>query len=204
MDQFEFFFTFYSLLLGLAAVEVLGGFAGFVRARALRRIEIRTVLLALLIFIQICATWIDAWQALRGVTIDLAGLWAPILCATCYYLAATVVFPSDPHALEHLGDYFDERRRFVMAMLIAADLLATWILQSIFIVGFNERPAVFWLWYVPYNLASKSTMIALLFARGRRTQIALLVASNLLFVIPYWFSGWLSHWVDRSFGPLFG
>ena len=86
MDRFSFFFAFYGLILGLAVTELLGGFARLVRARALRKLEPQTALLALLIFIVICATWIDAWNSLtKTITLDFAGLWAPILLATFYY-----------------------------------------------------------------------------------------------------------------------
>ena len=96
VDRFSFFFAFYGLILGLAVTELLGGFAAMVRARALRRLEPETALLALLTFIAICATWIDAWDSLQAITLDFAGLWAPILLATLYYLAAAVIFPAIP------------------------------------------------------------------------------------------------------------
>ena len=79
--------------------ELLGGFAGIVRARALDRLEPQTVLLALLTFVIICATWIDAWATERNVTLNFAGLWAPILIGTTYYLAAAVIFPRRRRAM---------------------------------------------------------------------------------------------------------
>lgn len=114
MDRFNFIFAFYGLILGLGATEVLSGFAGFVRDRAVRKLDAQTALLAAFTFVAICATWLDAWDSLRDVPIGFTGLWAPILTATCYYLAATVVFPRDAEGLADLAAYYAQRKRFVL------------------------------------------------------------------------------------------
>lgn len=85
--------------------ELLGGFAGMVRAKALKHLEPQTALLALVTFVIICATWIDAWATERTVTLDLAGLWAPMLIGTCYYLAAAVIFARGGESYEGLRAY---------------------------------------------------------------------------------------------------
>jgi hypothetical protein len=46
MDSFSYFITFYSLILGLALTELLGGFAHMVRAKALKKLEPQTALRA--------------------------------------------------------------------------------------------------------------------------------------------------------------
>src|SRR5690242_16062287 len=93
MDRFSYFITFYSLILGLGLTELLGGFAHMVRARALKKLEPQTALLAFFILVDICSTWVDSWLSLKDVTVDFAGLWAPVLIAICFYLAAATVFP---------------------------------------------------------------------------------------------------------------
>ena len=180
--------------------ELLGGFAGMVRAKALRQLEPQTALLALLTFILICATWIDAWDSLKTITLDFSGLWAPILLATFYYLAAAVVFPHDPREYPRLATYFAERKRFTIGMLLAAELLVTFSYRGVFIDWFVHRPAVFWLWEVPYNLAIKGSFVALLFVRGRRANIALLAALILLFMVPYWENGAIAAAIARHYG----
>jgi hypothetical protein len=199
LDRFSFFFAFYGLILGLAATELLSGFAGFVRARALKSIEAQTALLGLFTFLAICATWIDAWDSLQGVSLDFAGLWAPILIATCYYLAATVIFPRDPAEFGRLALYFAERKQFVVAMLLAAEVLVSATFLGVFARELQQRPAVFWLYDLPYNLTIKASFVALLFVRARRANIVLLVFLILLFLIPYWEHGTLSGWIHRHF-----
>jgi hypothetical protein len=62
----------------------------------------------------------------------------------------------------------------------------------VFTTDLAERPAVFWLWRLPYNLSIKVAFIALLVAHGRRANIALLVLLILLFTIPYWEGGMIA------------
>ena len=102
MDRFAFFFAFYGLILGLGVAELLSGFAGIVRAHALKKLEAQTALVALLTFVLIVATWVDTWTMDRSITLDFADLLSPILLATFYYLAAAVIFPRDPGQFPHL------------------------------------------------------------------------------------------------------
>jgi hypothetical protein len=199
MDRFSFFFAFYGLILGLAVAELLSGFAGLVRARALRRVEAQTALLGLVTFIAICATWIDAWTAFRTVPLNFSGLWAPILIATFYFLAATVVFPREAAEYDRLALYFAERKRFVGAMLLAAELLVLLTSWDSLMQTLHARPAVFWLWYVPLNVLLKGSMVAFLFIRSRRANLVLLILMILLFLIPYWENGAIGDWIHQHF-----
>jgi hypothetical protein len=200
MDRFSFFFAFYGLILGLAVAELLGGFARMVRAKALRQLEWQTALLALLTFIVICATWIDAWNTMGKITLDFEALWAPILLATFYFLGAAVVFPSDPAQFGELAAYYADRKRFVVAMLLAAELLVTFTFRTIIVEMIQNKPAVFWLWFLPYNLAIKGSYVALLFVRSRRANVAVLAILILLFMIPYWENNAIAAAIARRYG----
>ena len=189
MDQFSFFFAFYGLILGLAVAELLGGFAGMVRAHALKKVEAQTALAALLTFVLIVATWVDTFSMDRTITLSFSDLWPPILLGTFYYLAAAVVFPRDPGQYPHLGTYFDERRRFIIGMLFAAELVDFYANRFWLIDRYYHKVAAFWAWTVPYNIAIKGCFLALLLVRGRRITIALLIAQILLFLVPYWHAG---------------
>lgn len=186
MDKFSFFFAFYGLILGLAVTELLSGFAGMIRARALKQLELQTGLLALLTFILICATWIDAWSTEQTVSLDFRGLWAPILIGTFYYLAAAIVFPRDGERYDDLATYYAERKRFVVGLLIVAELLNAYTYRNVYLDFFEHRPAVFWLWNVPYKLAILGCFSGLWIARTRRANAVLLIALLMLFSVPYW------------------
>lgn len=189
MDRFSFFFAFYGLILGLAVAELLSGFAGMVRHRALGKIEAQTALLALFTFISICVTWIDAWNELRSITLDFAGLWAPILLATAYYLAAAVIFPHEPDQYANLGAYYAGRKTFVIGAIWAAVLLEVVASSSWFETIFRSDPGFFWYFLVPYNFAMNACFLALLLVRARRANIVLLAVQTLLLLVPYWQAG---------------
>jgi hypothetical protein len=200
MDSFSYFIAFYSLILGLGLTELLGGFAHMVRAKALKKLEPQTALLAVFILVDICSTWVDSWLSLKHVTVDFAGLWAPVLLAICFYLAAATVFPHDEADHERLADYYRERKRFIVGLLFAAELLIHVTYLSVLEDRLAHQPAVFWLWNIPYNLAIEASMIALLFVRSRRANIAFLVALILLLTIPYWDQDAIPHALAREYG----
>jgi cellulose synthase/poly-beta-1,6-N-acetylglucosamine synthase-like glycosyltransferase len=186
LDAFSYFITFYSLILGLALTELLGGFAHMVRAKALKKLEPQTALLALFILVDICSTWVDTWISLKHVSVDMASLWAPVLITICFYLAASTVFPHDEADHERLADYYRERKRFVVGLLFAVEMLIHITYLPIFEERIAHQPELFWLWTVPYNLAIEAVMVALMFVRSRRANVALLVVLLLLIVVPYW------------------
>lgn len=200
MDSFSYFIAFYSLILGLALTELLGGFAHMVRAKALRKLEPQTALLALFILIDICSTWVDSWLSLKDVTVNFAGLWAPVLLAICFYLAAATVFPHDEADHERLADYYRERKRFIVGLLFAAEMLIHVTYLHVFEDRIAHHPAIFWLWTIPYNLAIEATMIALLFVRSRRANIVLLILLLLLIAVPYWDEGSIPNAIARHYG----
>jgi len=200
LDAFSYFITFYSLILGLALTELLGGFAHMVRAKALRKLEPQTALLALFILVDICSTWVDTWISLKHVSVDMASLWAPVLITICLYLAASVVFPHDDADHERLADYYRERKRFVVGLLLAVEMLIHVTYWPIFELRIAHQPELFWLWTVPYNLAIEASMVALMFVRSRRANLALLILLLLLIIVPYWGQGSIQNALAHQYG----
>jgi hypothetical protein len=171
-----------------------------VRAHAVKKLEAQTALTALLTFVLIVATWVDTFTMSRSITLDFSNLWSPILLATFYYLAAAVIFPREREQFAHLHLYFAARKRFVIGMLFAAELVdlftnARWMADNL-----HHDPARFWGWIVPYNIAIKGIFLALFLVRGRRATIALLVAQILIFMVPYWDAGAVDRWTERMLG----
>ena len=200
MDSFSYFITFYSLILGLGLTELLGGFAHMVRARALKKLEPQTALLALFILVDICSTWVDGWLSLKHVTVDFAGLWAPVLLAICFYLAAATVFPHDDADHERLADYYRERKRFVVGLLFAGEMLIHVTYLPIMEDRIVHQPELFWMWTVPYDLVIEATMVAIMVVRSRKANIVLLVVLLLLIMIPYWDQGSIQNAMTRRYG----
>jgi len=171
-----------------------------VRAHALKKLEAQTALTALLTFVLIVATWVDTWTMDRSITLNFGDLWPPILLATFYYLAAAVIFPRDPRQFSHLRAYFAARRKFIIGMLFAAELVDFYANRAFLIDRYYHQPAYFWGWNVPYNIAIKGVFLALFLVRNRRSTIVLLVVQLLLFLIPYWQQGAIDRLSMRLFG----
>jgi len=199
MDRFAFFFAFYGLILGLAVAELLGGFAGMVRAHALKKLEAQTALLAVLTFVLVVATWVDTFTMSRSITLNFSDLWAPILLATFYYLAAAVIFPREAGQYAHLHAYFVARKRFVVGLLFAAEMIDHVTNFGWTVDNYRHDPAKFWGWIIPYNLAIDGCILALLLVRDRRANVIFLTALILLFLVPYWNQAAVDPVVERLF-----
>jgi len=150
----------------------------------MRKLGWQTGLLALFVLLVIIATWIDAWESLRGVSLDLAGLWAPVLIAILYYLASTIVFPEHPAQWPSLDDYF--AKRVVAVLLLAGEFAVNYTYWPHIQVEAARDSALLWDWFIPYNVGIKLVFIALIFVRGKRLNIAALAALILIFLLPYW------------------
>lgn len=186
MDQFSFFFGFYALFLGLAVTELLASFAGMVRERMERQIDIRLALLGIYIFMAICATWIDAWSSLKDVTLDFQGLWRPILIATSYYLAGTVALPRDAADYPRTAEYYEQRKYFIVGMLLTADLLVNSTLIPLFIEDYQYDPKMFWLDDLPLNVILFGCYAGILLSRRKWVNIALILLLIALILHGYW------------------
>jgi len=76
----------------------------------------------------------------------------------------------------------------------------TYSYRGVLMDWYVQRPAVFWLWTIPYNLAIEGAMIALLFVRSPRANMGLLAALILLLTIPYWVHGAIETLISRAYG----
>jgi hypothetical protein len=187
MSKFEFFFAFYGLILGLAVAELLQGVGSVVRDRQIHRIGAQTALLVAFVLFLCVATWLDAWVQFPVVDLSFQGLAGPLVAAFCYYLAAVSVFPRNLEEWESLDQYFEQRKRFVVGLLLVAELVVDVVLAWLNRVDdFTRYPHYFWVWIVPYHLIIFGGFAFLFFARGKRANIAALVLMIAVFVIPYW------------------
>ena len=202
MDKFGLFFAFYSLILGLAITEVLGGFGQFVRSHSVQKLGAQTTLRAIYTFMAIAATWIDAFYSLRTVNLDVRSLWAPILTSTAYYLAAVVVFPSRSADFERLDDYFAEHKKLIIGLLFAAELLVTSTFLPLMEQGYRNRDAAFLLYYLPFNVVQKSCYVGAFLAKSKRANVVWLSILIALLLFNYWDNGAIPQMLEQEYGRL--
>ena len=126
MTEFEFVFLLYALLLGLSLIELL---AGMGRALELKfasdaggqsfKIGWLTPALAVFVMLDLLSFWIFAWRVRDLMTVSALSLLAVMMFASSYYLAARLVFPSEPDRFADLDTHYQRVKGVVMAILIA-------------------------------------------------------------------------------------
>ncbi|MDP1913420.1 hypothetical protein [Brevundimonas sp.] len=124
MSDFEFFFSFYGLLLGLSVAEVAQGFSRTLRSRRRLRIGWLTPLLGVVVMLDISSFWVLAWLNFRDFQINELALFFGLGIALAYYLAASVVFPADLGEWTDLDDYYDGHKRWVVGGMVVANVIA--------------------------------------------------------------------------------
>jgi hypothetical protein len=123
MDPFEFFFSFYGLLLGFSVAELVGGFARLLHERKAVRFGVLTPMLALFVAIDIASFWNQAWVIFRPAPFNYALLILGLGVASIFYVAATQVFPRDYKEGDSLDEHFWASRRLVLLSVMSANLV---------------------------------------------------------------------------------
>jgi hypothetical protein len=166
--SFEFFFSFYGLLLGLSVAEVARGLANALGVRERIQIGWLTPMLAGFVLLDIASFWLFAWGGRALVTIGWTSLFVGLVIAVTYYLAAALVFPNDLSQWASLDEHYWRRKRLVVAGLmlpnaIVFGLAVAFISAPIDHFRFWFDQSVYW-----------GALVALLFTRDRRADLVLL------------------------------
>ena len=187
MSAFEFYFSFYGLLLGLSAAEVTNGLANAIGSRRSVAIGWLTPLLAFFFLTDIVSFWIFAWGARELIDIDWSPLFLGLAIAVTYYLAAALVFPRQVSEWPSLDEYYWKHKRLVIGGVALANAVVVGL--GIIFISFPFRDPMFWFWQVIYW----GPVLGLLLSKDRAVDLGLLVTGIL---------GYLAHAVvpNSSFG----
>ena len=142
---------------------------------------------------------LTAFQTLRSIQLDVESLWAPILTATSYYLAATVVFPTSATDLDHLDDYFAERKRFAIGFLFVCEMLGHLYFQEHHLRGCGPASAGISIFSCPFTSFSRDLSIALFFSKSKRANIFWLSVLILLLLFVYWDHGTIAQMINKAY-----
>jgi hypothetical protein len=178
MSQFEFFMTFYSLLVGLGVAELLLGFMNLLRHRQRPKLGLLTPLLGALVLLQMMALFIDAWTSLQAVQITMAGLVVPTLIGIAAFAACVLVVPREIEEWPDLDAYFYRNRRIVLGLLVAVNVL-------IIVHESAKIDARVLLPYVMVNVLGFSLLGASILLRHRIAVAASLIGLIALYVSVY-------------------
>jgi len=127
MSGFEFIFSLFGLILGLALAEGLGGLARALKASHRVRIGWPTALLGLFVSCDVVTFWMYGWAVRDLLPLSWPVLFGGFVVTALYFVAASLVFPDDPEGWDDLNAHFDKHRRQVIGgvFLCNVALLAT-------------------------------------------------------------------------------
>ena len=167
MSAFEFFFSFYGLLLGLSVAELVGGFSRVLHERQRVRFGWLTPLLALFVAMDVATFWSQAWVIFRGAPFNLALLFIGLVVAATFYIAASVTFPRvTAEGVEDridLDDHFWAHRRLIFTCILAANVIVGALFVALMQVdaGFASLSgARLWIGFAVFSLGTAAAAFA--------------------------------------------
>lgn len=170
MSGFEFIFSLFGLILGLALAEGLGGLARALKASHRVRIGWPTALLGLFVSCDVVTFWMYGWAVRDALPLNWPVMFGGFIVTAIYYVAASLVFPDDPEGWGDLGAHFDQHRRQVIG--------------GVFLCNVALMAVVIWLGGLPAPTSLRAVIIAWSFfpvallaiaAKDRRVVVGCLV-----------------------------
>lgn len=169
MTIFEFVFSLYSLLFGLALTQIFAGFGNTLQERHKLKVGWLTPLLGLFVTVDITSFWAIGWEMKDAFRPDFLYLLCGVLLAGIYYLAARLIFPRNFVEWPDFDVYYFRHRQWVLGGILFCNLVV--LLVSVALGSRFLRS--------PLGVANLVTyfipLIALLAVRNRRANIALLL-----------------------------
>ena len=132
MTGFDFIFALFSLLLGLAIAEVLGGFAQVMkihaRARAGISRDVRVGWLVPLLALFVLLGQLTFWTFTYSIRDQVPFNYVTVLVVTGlvggYYLLSVLVWPDDFAEWPDFDAYYDQHNRFILVFNLALTIVA--------------------------------------------------------------------------------
>jgi hypothetical protein len=122
LSPFEFFFSLFGLVLGLAIAVVIGGLSDVLRERERIKIGWLTPMLAIFLLFDLSTMWVNAWVGFKEIPVAHGPFAAGLVVAGVYFFAASMVFPKTAPDWPSLDDYYMGHHRFVLGGVLAANL----------------------------------------------------------------------------------
>lgn len=168
MSGFEFVFTLFGLLLGLALAEGLGGLARALKSKHRVRIGLPTALLGLFVSCDVVTFWMYGWAVRDLLPVNWPTLFGGFVITAIYFVSASLVFPDGDW--EEIDDHFQRQYRnvFIGILICNAALLVTVIALTGGGVSLNLRNAITTFSFFPVTLLA-------IFIRDRRIVIGCLI-----------------------------
>lgn len=167
MDAFNFAFSLFAIILGLSLVEVLTGFARTLRRRRVVHIGWLTLLLAIFVMLDLTSFWQWLWAGRRLINPGYGILTLGLLVSGLYYLAASIVFPSEFGDRADFDEHYMAHHRQVLGAILICNLIMN---IPIIVIRWGEvQPRIVVEWAIYFG-----ALVALISTRSKKLSIGLL------------------------------
>jgi hypothetical protein len=167
MDAFNFAFSLFSIVLGLSLVEVLTGFARALKRRRVVHLGVLVPMLAIFVMLDLTSFWESGWGSRRFVTPQYGILLIGLVVSGLYYLAASLVFPSEFGDRADFDEHYMRHRWQVVGAITICDAIE---MAPVLILRASEIPARVWI----ENALQFSALLTCIVSRNKRANIAAL------------------------------
>ncbi len=138
MNEFDFLFTFYGLLLGLALANSATGLADVWRGRDEIAIGICVPLLALVLLSFAMSQWYLAWNNRDALTIGQWPLIFAVGITLPFVFVSQAMTPRNPDRWESLDAYYLANRRVILGALTVSPVVS--VLANVFYYQSGLKP----------------------------------------------------------------
>ncbi|QGZ94127.1 hypothetical protein [Terricaulis silvestris] len=122
MSAFEFFFSLFGLILGLAIATIAGGMSDVLRERKRIPIGLLTPLMATFLLIDLTSFWVVSWQSLSEIRIGFPSMLSVVSLAVVYVFAAGMVLPKKVEEWASVDEYYLQHYRWVLGGVLFANI----------------------------------------------------------------------------------
>lgn len=122
MSGFEFIFSLFGLILGLALAEGLGGLSRALKASHRVRIGWATALLGIFVSCDVVTFWMYGWALRDTLPLTWPVLFGGFLVTATYYVSASLIFPGDAEEWRDLDGHFDKHHRKVLGGVLLCNI----------------------------------------------------------------------------------
>jgi hypothetical protein len=167
MDAFNFAFSLFAIILGLSLVEVLTGFARALKRRRIVHLGWLTPMLAVFVMLDLTSFWEAGWGSRRFVSPQYGVLLIGLVVSGLYYLAASLIFPSEFGDRADFDAHYAQHRRQVMGAILICDMIE---MAPVLILRASEIPTRVWF----ENALQFSAILTCIVTRNKRANMAAL------------------------------
>ena len=177
MSDFEYFFTFFGLILGLAVAELSVKFADAVDAHMRRRIGALTPLLAIFVLMDLASLWMWTWSVREIIAVSWRTIFLGLFLAVTYFMAASLIFPRIESRWESLDEHYWARKRLVIGGVLLVNTVTLFLQMGRRLPDWDD------VWFFIYQGGYFVPLLALMFTKTRRADLLLLIFLIVTFIV---------------------